>query len=154
MNRKLHNTLLALSTTGLVLVAGLLVATPLTSAPTEAAAMRHAVGVETAPPTGSASGAPAERSARLAARSQRFESDLLQATDTCELLAHTASFVTEVAADAALSAAIAQIESAASAGSSAMQDDPKPDRTRRNSRSAFATPYFSFAHGLRDGTGA
>lgn len=155
MNRKLHNILLALSISGLILVSGLMATTPiapLTPAPAASAAL---AGVVTVAPPDNAIKARAElRAAALQARTRRFEVEMRQVNGFGDGLARTASFAAEVAAEAALAAALTGIESAAAETGSAALPERKPQRKRPTARSAFATPYFSFARSLRQGNGA
>lgn len=154
MNRKLHNTLLALSTSGLILVSGLMATTPiapLTPAPDTSAAL---AGVVTVTPPDDAIKARAElRAAAMQARARRFEVEMRQVNAFGDGIARTAAFVAEVAAEAALIAALTGIESAA-AETGYAPPERRSQRKRPTARSAFATPYFSFARGLRQGNGA
>ncbi len=152
MNCKRHNSMLAISTTGLVLVAGLLLATPLSS-PRLADGNSSALAgiVLGAPSPGTAN---VQRTAELEVRTQRFESEMRHMTDTGQAIARTASFVAEVATDTAIAAALNHIQSSAATETAPEPAADASQRTRRSARSAFATPYFSFAHGLRDGNGA
>ncbi|MGI8561446.1 MAG: hypothetical protein ACR2J7_08445 [Luteimonas sp.] len=156
MNRKLHNTLLALSTTGLALMVGLMVATPVDAPVAQATGTANAlVGiVSLAPPTAAIAARAQARTARLEAKTRRFESEMRQLDGSGAAIARTASFVADIATEAALAAAIAKLEAAAddAAGNEASPPDRSPRRSR--ARNAFATPYFSFAHGLRQGNGA
>lgn len=156
MTRKLHNTLLALSTTGLVLVAGLMAGTPLPSATPPADAYAGHAGHATALPAVTVTPARAEaRAAAIEADALRFEAQMRKVDDPGEAIAMTATFIAGVATDAALAAAMEGIESAAAtADAEPAQPERKSQRKRRASRSAFATPYFSFARGLRQGNGA
>lgn len=157
MNSKLHNILLALSTTGLALVVGLMAATPVDSpsAPAPAANALTSI-VHVAPPTAAIAARAQARHARLEARTRRFEAGMHRIGDTGEALGRTASFVADIATEAALAAALANLEAAAdveTADDAASPTDARSPR-RNRARSALATPYFSFAHGLRQGTGA
>jgi hypothetical protein len=158
MNRKLHNTLLALSTTGLALVVGRMAATPTDSpAPRLAGSTGSLSGVVSiAPPTAAIAARTQARTARLEAKTRRFEAGMHQVGDTGEALARTASFVADIATEAALAAAIANLEAVASTDDETRTEPASTDRDPRRSRArnAFATPYFSFAHGLRQGNGA
>lgn len=156
MNRKLHNTLLALSTTGLVLVAGLLVSSPLMPAgdqdPVQEQVALHGV-VSIAPPSAAIHARAQARRARLEQRVQRFEAELTEVRDGTDAIARTAGFVADIATTAAMSAALAGIE-AGTDMDPLTEDAEAANPARRPARSAFATPYFSFAHGLRQANGA
>lgn len=156
MNRKLHNTLLALSTTGLVLVAGLLVSSPLLpavdqDAASDQSALRGVVSIT--PPAAALQARALAHRAELEQRVHRFEVELGQVRDGGDAMSRTAGFVADIATTAAMAAAIASLEAGADAAGAA-QDDPAANPVRRPARSAFATPYFSFAHGLRQANGA
>ncbi len=138
MNRKIHNSLLALSTTGLALVVGLMAATPIL--PTRNIGADSAVVLARAQFTD--------------ARVLRVEVELRQADDIdIKAIAHTASFLAEIATEAALASTLARLEVAAQAKADAEAAAPERSPRRSRARSALATPYFSFAHGLR-GNGA
>lgn len=156
MTRKLHNTLLALSTTGLVLMAGLMAGTPLPSAAPPADAYADHAGNTTALPAVAMAPARAEaHAAAIEASALRYEAEMRKAEDPGEAIAMTATFIAGVATEAALAAALESIESATSTDDAEpAQSERKSQRKRRTSRSAFATPYFSFARGLRQGNGA
>lgn len=154
MNRKLHNSLLAASTTGLALVFGLLLASPVSppARPLSAAAPAGDVSPLAGPVTRLAKvearrALLAVQTTHRASASARLEHDVESPTEAASLIAGIA---TEVAIEAALAGLDPDVE-AACAGDA----EPAERRVRRSrARDAFATPYFSFAHGMRDGTGA
>ncbi|CAN5711100.1 hypothetical protein BH23PSE2_BH23PSE2_01470 [soil metagenome] len=137
MNRKFHNSLLALSTTGLTLALGLMAATPVLPTPN----------------TGADPAAMLTRAQFTDARVLHVEVDLRQVDGTdSKATAHTASLA-KIAAEAALASTLARLEVAAQAKADAETVAPVRSPRRSRARSALATPYFSFAHGLR-GNGA
>jgi hypothetical protein len=156
MNRKLHNTLLAASTTGLALVVGLLLASPVTGPGPRGNA-------------GMGAQATAARDAHAGARLARTNPGrvlvAIEAASGATAPAHVdglsgvpaqsaVSLLAEIATDAAIEAAMASLDANADAAC-AVEADSVERRARRNRAvDAFATPYFSFAHGMRDGTGA
>lgn len=149
MNRKLHNSMLAISSTGLVLLAGLMAAVsqPQDVASTRAEATAAAPAVEYPRSTEAYAQAAAARAEALEARSEAFEARLEQSASTSEMLAETAAFTVETATEAALWTAFEELVE-----QQAEVDPPADDRTRshvRRSRAALALPYFSFAQGLR-----
>ncbi|MDH5823196.1 hypothetical protein QFW77_09375 [Luteimonas sp. RD2P54] len=146
MNRKLHNTILAFSISSGFLMLGLMAAVPLPDgqAPRQAgAAMVPGATV----PAGTASQRAIE------ARTLAYEADMARAADTGEMIALSSSFLAAVATEAAL-AAVLQDPRAAAPGERAAAAEPAPPRRANRRRSALAMPYFSFAHGLRGGSGS
>jgi hypothetical protein len=144
MNRKLHNSLMALSTTGLLLVVGLMAATP--SAVPAGAETGSEISLTDI--DADVQNPKARAAAAIDARAKAFEEELRNAGDAEQAIAATAAFV----AEAALTAALAELkaeEPAAEAEPAARE----ASRKRRSSRSALALPYFSFARGLRGGNG-
>jgi hypothetical protein len=146
MNRKLHNSLMALSSTGLLLVLGLMVATPVET-------------TRDTPPTATAAEVPADaarlrraevRAAAMEARARAFEADVAAAADAGEALTLTAAFVAEAATAAAMAAAFDELPAA---GAAPEATAPRRGTPRRSARSSLALPYFSFARGLRRGNG-
>ncbi|MDQ3494074.1 MAG: hypothetical protein M3485_00725 [Pseudomonadota bacterium] len=138
MNRKFHNSLLALSTTGLAMVLGLMAATP----------------VLPTPENGATPAVDLARAQLTDARVLHAKVELRNADETgVEAITHTATLLADIAAEAALAAALAQLEVAAQAKADAEAAAPVRSQRRSRARNALATPYFSFAHGLR-GTGA
>lgn len=130
MTRTLHNTLMALSTTGLLLVFGLMAASPL-------APMPHAD-----PLSGPAPGA------------RTFEAEVAAAADTGHALALTAAFVAGTATEVAIAAAFADTSrDLESAGTNRFRSHTRGRPGSRSARNAIALPYFSFARGLRRGKG-
>ncbi len=169
MNRKLHNSLMALSTTGLLLVVGLMAATPAVgpaamattdASPTDVAlavAMPRTDAIRTDPIDQAIGGTidselDARIEAAIEARAETFQAELRNAGDAQQAIAVTAAFVAATATEAALAAALAEVqakEPAAEAAAPARRTSSK----RRSARSALALPYFSFARGLRGGNG-
>jgi hypothetical protein len=155
MNRKLHNSLLAASTTGLALVVGLLLASPV---PGVGSRMSAELRVQ----------APSAREAHAGARLARAElRRAMAAIDTRRgantpaevdsltgVPAHAASLIAEIETEAAIDAAMASLDADADAAGVAEAGTVERRARRNRALDAFATPYFSFAHGMRDGTGA
>ncbi len=153
MNRKLHNTILALTVTGMVLFLGLVVARPPVQ---QAAGQVPALATDPAAPAdgrdepldglATRAGAPARAPGQEAGR----------AADTAQALAMAVGTVATTAAGAALASTLAGLD-----GDAAPADEASPARgaegrarPRRASstRDLIAIPYFSFARGAR-GTG-
>lgn len=155
MNRKLHNSLMALSTTGLLLVVGLMAATPAVG-PTAMAttdAPIHVVPAVAVSRTDTIDSAiDARIESAIDARAKAFEEEFRNAGDARQAIAVTAAFVAETATEAALTAALAELQAKEPA---AEVEAParETSRKRRSARSALALPYFSFARGLRGGNG-
>lgn len=155
MNRKLHNTFIALSTTGLLLVVGLMAATPAGVANPKPAMQIVDAADNVDRRTDAIERRAEAQNAAIEARARAFEAEFVQATDSGQAIAVTASFVAEVAAESALSAIFAEAEAASAADREAAKKTERSlQRKRRNARSALALPYFSFAHGLRRGNGS
>ncbi len=154
MNRKLHNSLMALSTTGLLLVVGLMAATPVAGPAGRDAWSDVALVRVEAPARADAFERRIEdrTAAAIDARAKAFEQEFRNAGDAHEAIALTAAFVAETATEAALTAAFAE----ATAGKTEAEAEArarKAPRKRGSARSALALPYFSFARGLRGGNG-
>jgi hypothetical protein len=161
MNRKLQNTLVALSTTGLLAVVGLLAATPVGVAhPAFGEGVVGSVAHVANPPGRGAPGADeftalagagidAEISARIEARVRAFEEEFGNAGSSSEAIASTAAFIAGTATEAALAGVFAGIAAEAHGDADSAPARRDPPRKRRTTRSKLALPYFSFAHGLR-----
>lgn len=161
MNRKLHNTLVALSTTGLLAVAGLLAATPAgVSHPAFGEGVVGSVAHVANPPRGGAPDADEFASlaaadlgagieARVEARLRALEQELGTAGSSGEAIASTAAFIAGTATEAALAGVFAGVAAEARGDADAAPVQRDPPRKRRTTRSKLALPYFSFAHGLR-----
>lgn len=154
MNRKLHNSLLALSATSLMLALTLLTATPLPHAGQHGTGVPLAVAA-TAPILPVAASAQARvsaaRAAAIQARSQAFQARLARSNRIGDSLALALAFAAEVSTEAALAAALAEAQTPAGAAPAAGDDSVRQRHDRRH-RSALALPYFSFAQGLRRNT--
>lgn len=165
MNRKLHNTILAFSVTGVMLFVGLVVADPAleraqspTLLPTVAAAQ----------PASAARSAQARRSeldaaieSRIEARAKAFEAEMARTATASDALALTAGYLAATATEAALAAALAEvgksrIEGDLAAGvdeASAAEPAPSPASHKGSrARDVIAVPYFSFARGSHRGS--
>lgn len=160
MNRKLRNTILAFSVTGVMLAVGLMAAHPvqpdtampaagaivLATAPgaaQPAAPARHPVHAENAA-TGDAA------SARIEAHSRRFEAEMEKVASVEEAVAATAGFVAAVTTEAVL---LETLSRGADDARPEAEAAPEESRKRRSGgvRSAIAVPYFSFARGMGRG---
>ncbi len=161
MNRKLHNTILAFSVTGVMLVVGLMAAQPVPppmqgelSAPDAPAAAAPLVVVAQAPldDAGIALAVAAE-AAPLATRDarRRLEADLADAESFEQVIATTAGFVAAVAAEAAVAGALGELDAEAAAEVEETRRRNEASRKRSGVRSAIAVPYFSFARGTGRG---
>ena len=164
MNRKLRNTILAFSVTGMVLALGLMAAHPVLDADrgevrSLAGAQAPAAPARTAPlmPLAAVAGShvPALDEAdavavRLQARGRQYEAALVDARSIEQAVALTVGFVTTVVAESLMTPSL-ETDPATAAASDAGDDAIEADagRTRRSGsvRSAIAIPYFSFARG-------
>jgi hypothetical protein len=156
MNRKLHNSLMALSTTGLLLVLGLMAATPVVRPATMATIQVTPARAEVAVAESRGDEIDSEIDARIEsaidARARAFETEFRNASDAHQAIAATAAFVAETATEAALTAALAELQAKEPAAETEAPAREAP-RRHRSARSALALPYFSFARGLRGGNG-
>lgn len=154
MNRKLHNSLLAFSATGLMLVFGLMAATPLQPASLDQDQdLQAALPELTVTPVIAAGqadiAAVRERAeavnARIDARASRLQDELGRSRSLGDTIASVTAFAAEVSTDAALSAVIQAADQAAVE----READSEEARHAKRVRSVLAVPYFSFAQGLR-----
>lgn len=162
MNRKLHNTILAFSVTGVMLVVGLMAAQPVLPmqdglrAPDAPAVVAQAPFVVVAQaPSDDVRIALAEaaEAAPLATRDarSRLEADLADAESFEHVVAATAGFVAAVAAEAAVAGALGELDAEAAAEVEETRRRSEASRKRSGVRSAIAVPYFSFARGTGRG---
>jgi hypothetical protein len=152
---------MALSTTGLLLVVGLMAATPAVG-PAPMAISTDASPTDVAPavamPDTDAidnamdSELDARIEAAIDARTKTFEAELGNADDAHQAIAATAAFVAGTTAEAVLIAVLAEVQAKEPAVEAEAPARQTP-RKRRSARSALALPYFSFARGLRGGNG-
>ncbi len=151
MNRKLRNTILAFSVSGMMLAVGLMAARPVL--PDAAPATGTMADVPTLdqplPPLATHADADA-LSMRIDARSRRFEAELAKAESLEHALATTASFVTVVATEAAL-AEVVSLGAVEEAERASEEASTRRKRRAGSVRSAIAVPYFSFARGTGRG---
>ncbi len=149
MIRKLHNTLLALSASGLLLVFGLMASSPTLPGlvpgtdPVDASANLGSFDDAAAQARIDAAQASAQR---IEAHVQRLESDLDRSASLGDTIAGAVSFAAAVSTDVALSAAL---EASHTAADKRTREQAEHRRHVRQVRSALAVPYFSFAQGLR-----
>lgn len=158
MNRKLRNTILAFSVTGMLLVAGLMVATPV---PSDAAAPTPGLAQDSQatpaplhdgpllPLAGGPSlvhGDPALAS-RIDAHVRQFEAGVGRDASIETVVAASTGLLAAVTAEAVL-ARLAERQAEPAPADRA----PAPRKRRSNHvRSAIAVPYFSFARGMGRG---
>lgn len=154
MNRKLHNSTLAFSATGLTLVFALIAASPVSTDRDVATA----VALADAPaPALAVARAPAqvqfdaiERDARnIEARARQLEDELERSTSLGETIASAVGFAAAVSTEAALSAAF---EATSDSVEEKREAAREKRRHARQVRGTLAVPYFSFAQGLRRGS--
>lgn len=145
MNRKLHNTILAFSVTGMMLFVGLVIAEP---ALPEQDALPAAVPVSSLHETDDLDDAVG---AAIDARVRAFEVDLAGVTDPGEALALTAGLIATTATETALKTALGELRRDAGEREQSQSgpERPRPARNSGGSRDVIAVPYFSFARGSR-----
>ncbi len=168
MNRKLRNTILAFSVTGMVLALGLMAARPVLDAGPDqvravAGAQAPAAPTRTAPLMPLADAAPADVSAleqadavavRLQARGRQYEAALVDARSIEQAVALTVGFVTTVVAESLMTPDLETDPATAATadpGDEVTGGDAGPARRSGSVRSAIAVPYFSFARGMGRG---
>ena len=154
MYRKVHNTMLAFSATGVLLLVGLMAGVP-AQAP-QPLVRTVAIGPLVLQLKSSAHSAQA-RTASIEARAKALEAQIGASKSTTDSLAHVVSFAAGVATETAFLAAFAdELDATAAATAGAEHDragaaDDRQNQRRhvRRAREALALPYFSFAQGLR-----
>jgi hypothetical protein len=164
MNRKLRNTILAFSVTGMVLALGLMAARPMVDAGAGevralAGAQAPAAPARTAPlmPLADTPGQDVSAldqadavAVRLQARGRQYEAALVDARSVEQAVALTVSFVTTVVAESLMTPSLETdpaTAAASDAGDGSTDTDAAPARRSGSVRSAIAIPYFSFARG-------
>lgn len=145
MNRKLHNTILAFSAAGGMLLLGLMAAVPVPRQAQVAAAHGH--------PTAARPDLPPERAEAIEARVRAFEAEMERAGSANEMIALSSVFLAEIVTEAALASALQGVERDA-LGEPAPVEAAERKRGDGRKRNALALPYFSFAHGLRGSSGS
>ena len=163
MNRKLHNTILAFSVTGVMLAVGLLAAQPvlptpqdeLHAAPVARTALAPVVAALAAPSADARAGASDAAAdafaARIDARGRRLEAELAKAESFEHAIAATAGFIAVVATEAAVAGALGELDADAAEPAEETERRSEAPRKRSHVRSAIAVPYFSFARGTGRG---
>ncbi|TWI03738.1 hypothetical protein IP90_01553 [Luteimonas cucumeris] len=162
MNRKLHNTFSALSVTGVLMMAGLIAATPVPhNDPVVAQQIATVADGNAKTFAGRAAGSQASDAAakaaeRTVARTQAIEAKaealaarIDRSANLGELLGHVAGFTAEVTTEAALTAAVdelSRIEFNSGSTTEIRLPSPAPTSKPRRSRPSLAMPYFSFAN--------
>ena len=155
MNRKLHNSMLAFSATGLTLVFALIAASPVSiGQDIDAPAMVARVAAPAAPVQADASTlaglddiGPNARD--IEARARQLEAELERSTSLGDTIASAVSFAAAVSTEAALGAAF---ETTAERAEEQREAAREKRRHARQVRGTLAVPYFSFAQGLRRGS--
>ncbi len=156
MNRKLHNSMLAFSATGLTLVFALMAASPVSPGPAAptAVALAGSLAATDLPAEVDADALvrldAAERDARdIEALARQLGDELENSSSLGETIASAVSFAAAISTETALNAAFE---------ATADRVDEKRDAARekrrhaRQVRGTLAVPYFSFAQGLRRGS--
>lgn len=158
MNRKLHNTILAFSVSGVMLFLGLVVAQPASLQPAGQGLPDAPLANLTVPHARHDGLADAAIAARIESRARGFEDEVARAETTGEALAMTAGFIAATATEAALVAALSELrqDHAEAEAADGLHDAPRersaPRRRSGKTRDVIAVPYFSFARGSRGGS--
>lgn len=149
MNRKLHNSMLAFSATGLMLVFALLAASPLRSGQgdVQAQAAAAVAAVDTA--VQARADAAEARADEIEARAREFEARLDASESLDDTIATALDFAAAVSTRAVLDAALDATDD--DARQEQREQASEHRRHARQVRGALAVPYFSFAQGLRRG---
>lgn len=153
MNHKLHNTILALTVVGAVLVFGLIAASHAPAPePRQAAGPSHRLHVPMR-------GLAADPGPAIEARARSFEADMARAGSASEMLALTSAFIAATVIEATVQSMPDRIDEVLyqehrdEHAVSAEAPDPQESR-RAGRRASLAMPYFSTAQGLRRGAGS
>lgn len=152
MNRKLHNSMLALSTTGLMLFAGVMAAVSGAPDPRSRVAVVQTQPPAQVPPMETSTKAVQAHAAAIQARARAFEARIQRSASAAEMLAETAAFTARIATETALNIALEQPAAFEQPAKQDADQDAADRQQRRHvhrSRAALALPYFSFAQGLR-----
>jgi hypothetical protein len=152
MNRKLHNSMLAFSATGLTLVFALIAASPVLpgqDVTTPVALAASTPAVELNAELRESSKAIEARAQEIDARARQLESDLDASASLGDTIASAVSFAAAVSTEAALNAAF---EATADESTRKQEAAREKRRHARQVRGTLAVPYFSFAQGLRRGS--
>ncbi|MFC3715658.1 hypothetical protein ACFONC_05785 [Luteimonas soli] len=151
MNRKLHNSMLAFSATGLTLVFALIAASPVLPGQdvTTPVALASTPAVELNAELRENSKAIEARVREIDARARQLESDLDASASLGDTIASAVSFAAAVSTEAALNAAF---EATADESTRKQEAAREKRRHARKVRGTLAVPYFSFAQGLRRGS--
>jgi hypothetical protein len=149
MNRKLHNSMLAFSATGLMLVFALLAASPLRSGQEgmQARTAAAVAAVDTA--VHARADAAQARADEIEARAREFEARLDASGSLDDTIASALDFAAAVSTRAVLDAALDAADD--DARQEQREQASEHRRHARQVRGALAVPYFSFAQGLRRG---
>jgi len=150
MYRKVHNTMLAFSATGVLLLVGLMAGDPTIQARTAHVVRTLAVGPLLLRLESPATPAADVEAKSIDARLQALEAQLDHSASAAEAVAHTAAFAANIAASTALAedAGIAAGQDEQASIANERQNQSQRRHVRR-ARAALALPYFSFAQGLR-----
>lgn len=152
MNRKLHNSIAAFSATGLVLVLALMAASPVPYAQQVPASVADAAPLsQDAAPLHTGAAATGPDADGIEARARQLEEELERSTSLGDTIASAVSFAATVSTEAALNVAYEAATDQAEARREAVRERR---RHARRVRAALAVPYFSFAQGLRRGSGS
>jgi hypothetical protein len=149
MNRKLHNSMLAFSATGLMLLFGLMAATPASSDQDASASTASMAAASTTSIDAYAEASLDSVEARARSiedRARQLEADLDRSNSLGDTIASAVAFAATVSTEAALNAAMEASDDEVERQRAA---DREQRRHARKVRSALAVPYFSFAQGLR-----
>src|SRR3546814_3590682 len=147
MNRKIHNSILAFSATGLVLLFALIAASPGlpgqdVSAPVALAASTPAVELNAGLQENNT--AIEARVREIEARARQLESELDASASLGDTIASAVSFAAAVSTEAALSAAFEATADETTRKQEAAREKRRPTRQVRG---PLAVPYFSFPQG-------
>ncbi|MEP6634380.1 MAG: hypothetical protein ABJA62_09250 [Luteimonas sp.] len=149
MYRKAHNTMLALSATGVLMLVALMAATPAlqNAAASQPVTRTVAVGPLLLQLQAPSQQAIEARTRAIEARSQALEERIEASASAADALALAAEFATQTATEQAFLAAFIDAKPAVATIDDASERSQR--RHLRRAREALALPYFSFAQGLR-----
>lgn len=151
MYRKAHNTMLALSATGVLMLVALMAATPAlqNAAASQPVTRTVAVGPLLLQLQAPSQQAIEARTRAIEARSQALEERIEASASAADALALAAEFATQTATEQAFLAAFIDAKPAVAVATIDDASERSQRRHLRRAREALALPYFSFAQGLR-----
>jgi hypothetical protein len=153
MYRKVHNTMLAFSATGVLLLVGLMAGAPTMPTRTAHVVRTLAIGPVLLRLESPATPAADLKARNIDARIHALEAQLERSASAAETVSHTAAFAANLVAHATIADALAKDADPVVVAQDDLDSDADERQNQRRhvrrARAALALPYFSFAQGLR-----